>query len=284
MSLEKSTINKFSHQEQASTTSDAFGAEAYYDGIISSVWEDNGSGDLPSRSLQQQNDYQLQGIPQQYNPNLPFPQQPNPNYYGQQQQQQQIPQINPNVPSLPYYPNQGHPQNAEQNFMNDFIGKFQGFAGGEINGATDVNVSDAMVSFGFNVIIFVIFFSAYETVSRLVPSVYQCRKFHVSDDRVIVDIPKSYLPFSWLPSVLRANWDTVRKCGGLDAYFFLRFIRMCFIITSVSGLWGIIILWPIFGSGGGGASGWYHFSMANVRGGSSLIWAPTIFMWFLVSS
>ena len=219
----------------------------------------------------------LQEGQEQFDPNMPVPQQ---DMY--QQGQNPDPQfIDPNMPQqLPYYV-----PNAEKTFYNDILDKFQGFAGGEISGATDVDVSDAMTSFGFNATIFVFLIVVYEIVSRLVPSVYAGRKFHVTNDRVPVTIegPTSCLPFSWMPSVLRTNWNTVRKCGGLDAYFFLRFIRMCLKITAVSGLWGMIVLWPIFGSGGNNAEGWYHFSMANVRRGSPRIWGPTLFMWFLVS-
>jgi hypothetical protein len=184
---------------------------------------------------------------------------------------------------MPPYYNQAQIPNREQTFYNDFMDKFQGFASGAINGAIDVDVSDAMASFGFNATIFLLLLLLYEILSRIFPSVYAVRKFHVPEDRIAIDLPKSFLPFSWLPSVLKVSWSEVRKIGGLDAYFFLRFIRMCLKITAVSGLWGIIILWPIFGSGGDGAVGWYHFSMANVTRGSDRIWAPALFMWFMVS-
>jgi hypothetical protein len=224
-----------------------------------------------SRDLQQDPAYELdQNTPDQ-------------NYYQNQQQQNQQqqdqPQNDPNAQNSQYYQ---QPPNAEQTFYNDFKDKFQGFAGGHVEGAVDVDVSDAMVAVGFNATIFVALIFAYEIMSRLVPSVYSCRKFHVAEDRMAIDIPRSMLPFSWVPSVMRISWSIVRKCGGLDAYFFLRFIRMCFRITAVSGLWGLIILWPCFGSGGGDAEGWYHYSMANVRTGSSRIWFPTLFMWFMV--
>ncbi len=233
----------------------------------------NGQQPPPPFEMQQQqpmpgNELQEQQPVQQLDPNNMLPQQ----------------QIDPNMMQGQAFPlDQQPPPNAEQHFYNEFMDKFHGLEGGSINGANDVNVSDAMSSFGFNALILVILIVSYEIISRFIPSVYASRKLHVSDDRVAIEVPKSCFPCNWVPSVIRASWHTVRKCGGLDAYFFLRFIAMCFRITAVSGFWGVMILWPIFASGGDGAVGWYHYSMANVRSGSERNWAPALFMWLMVS-
>jgi len=163
----------------------------------------------------------------------------------------------------------------------NFNGLFGPISSSENNfaGASDVEVSDAMSAFGFNAIIFIILIGVYELLSRIIPSVYAARR--VRNDPMIVKISRSILPLSWLPVVVSTSWATVRKHGGLDAYFYLRFIRLCVRITSISGLWGMIVLWPVFASGGDHTSGWYHFSMANLSQGSGRIWFPTIFMWFM---
>jgi hypothetical protein len=170
----------------------------------------------------------------------------------------------------PYYQNQiqdgqAKPErykyytDSDESFYNEVLSTLHGFGDPkkEINGATDVGVSDAMASFGFNSFLFLILIFTYEFASRMMPSVYASRKLHVTDDKKVTDIPKSCLPFSWLPAVFGTSWMNVRKCGGLDAYFFLRFIRMCFRITFISGIWGMIVLWPVFATGQGGATGWY---------------------------
>lgn len=148
-----------------------------------------------------------------------------------------------------------------------------------VSGAEDVGVSDAMSAFGFNTILFVTMICTYELLFRLIPSVYATRRVH--NDPMIIDVPRSILPLSWLPAVIKTNWTTVRKYGGLDAYFFLRFIRLCVRITSISGIWGMLILCPVFSSGRDHTGGWYHFSMANLSQGNWRIWFPTIFMWFM---
>jgi hypothetical protein len=46
----------------------------------------------------------------------------------------------------------------------------------------------------------------------------------------------------WATPIHFTPWATFRDLAGLDAYFFLRYIRMCLKITSVSSFWGMLIL------------------------------------------
>ena len=155
----------------------------------------------------------------------------------------------------------------------------------QVMAASDVGVNTAMTALQFNLILFVIMLGAYEVFSRLVPSVYKGRRQHVGSDKDLgVDLPKSYLPLGWILPVVRTSWTTVRKSGGLDAYMFLRYIRLCLQISGVSAIWGMLILGPIFASGGNQMDGWYKFGMANITTGNWRLWFPSIFMWFMVSS
>ncbi|KAL7481386.1 hypothetical protein ACHAW6_007069 [Cyclotella cf. meneghiniana] len=84
----------------------------------------------------------------------------------------------------------------------------------------------------------------------------------------------------WARPIHCTPWATYRDLAGLDAYFFLRYIRMCLKITAVSSFWAALILWPVYATGGGGQSGFYHFSMANVSPGEKgRVWVPTFFCW-----
>lgn len=94
------------------------------------------------------------------------------------------------------------------------------------------------------------------------------------------DVYKSEIPLQWIKPVFDIPWRQVRESCGLDAYFFLRYIRMCLKITSVSALWGMIILFPVYAYGDNGACGWYHVSMANVSQGSRIIWVSVFFIYF----
>eukprot|EP00956_Cyclotella_meneghiniana_P015324 scaffold23368_cov71-Cyclotella_meneghiniana.AAC.7 len=84
----------------------------------------------------------------------------------------------------------------------------------------------------------------------------------------------------WATPIHSTPWSTIRQLAGLDAYFFLRYIRMCLKITSVSSFWGMILLWPVYATGSGGQVGFYHFSMANVGvDEKGRVWVPTFFCW-----
>lgn len=188
----------------------------------------------------------------------------------QQQQQQQIPPTHNMLKKI------DNNEDIAEIYINDILSPRS-----IINGAADVGVSDAMSAFEFNAIVFVSLICTYELLSRLLPSVYATRRVH--NDPMIIDIPRSILPLSWLPTVVKTNWATVRKYGGLDAYFYLRFVRLCVRITSISGIWGMLVLCPVFAHGGDHTGGFYHISMANISQGSWVIWFPTMFMWFMVS-
>lgn len=140
----------------------------------------------------------------------------------------------------------------------------------QLKPASDVSVETVMASLYFNAIVFVVMLASYEILRRFVPSVYASRTIHGSprqDPAGISHLPlhTSYIPFDWVGPVFGVSWSTVRKAAGLDAYFFLRFIRMCVRITSISTFWASIILGPVYATGKNGADGWYLLSMANIQ-------------------
>jgi len=148
--------------------------------------------------------------------------------------------------------------------------------------ATDVDVNGVAAATAFNALVFAVLMISYEILRRLVPSVYASKRQQATmRGEKPSDQDNHYLPFDWLMPVFGVPWSKVRKAGGLDAYMFLRYIRMCLRITSVSAFWGIVILWPVYGNGGGPYStlSWYHFSMANIDQGSWRIWVPTVFIY-----
>ncbi len=175
--------------------------------------------------------------------------------------------------------------------------------------ASDVDVNGVLSSTIFNAFVFVALMTTYELLRRYFPYVYATRQSRqaVYDSRAkresfsgsgmppplqtrrqsstenLPDLYQSNAPLEWVKPVFGISWRQVREEAGLDAYFFLRYIRMCFRITSVSAFWGLVILFPIFANGKNDAAGWYHFSMANVQQGSRLIWVPTLFMYLFSS-
>ena len=170
--------------------------------------------------------------------------------------------------------------------------------------ASDVDVNGVLSSSIFNAIVFFLLIFIYEILRKYVPYVYATRQSRQavfesrrknmgsestgrvplqtrrqSSNENLPDLYQSSTPLEWVKPVFGISWRQVREASGLDAYFFLRYIRMCFRITSVSAFWGVTILFPIFANGRNDAKGWYHYSMANVMQGSGLIWVPTLFMY-----
>ena len=155
--------------------------------------------------------------------------------------------------------------------------------------ALDVNVEGVTATVCLNLLAFFVMMVAYEILLRKMPEVYVGRKLGMGEQqranltKMVSDLPvfETYLPFSWVLPVQKVQWKTVRETSGLDAYFFLRYIRICLKITAVSGLWGVIILWPTFYTGSGDMSGFYRLSMSNVLQSHWRLWVPTIFVWLM---
>ena len=189
--------------------------------------------------------------------------------------------------------------------------------------ASDVSVDAVVTSLYLNAIAFVMLMATYECLRRLLPAVYSSemkRQYKTgaaaedSSDQLFADEPKSpssnsdgvsvrrfasffnnrrsasvtslpdvVSPLSWVKPVLEVSWSKVRRIAGLDAYFFLRFIRMNLRITAVTTFWAGIVLVPVYATGQyqNGESGWYHMSIANVIRGSWRMWVPSFFAYFL---
>lgn len=108
----------------------------------------------------------------------------------------------------------------------------------QLKPADDVSVHAVMSSLFFNAIVFVFLLASYEILRRVLPSVYAARQLYKPESLEqshsgIANLPHdSYVPLDWVAPVFGVSWSTVRKTAGLDAYFFLRFIRLCVRITG----------------------------------------------------
>jgi hypothetical protein len=160
--------------------------------------------------------------------------------------------------------------------------------------AGDIDISGVKAATIFNAFVFVALMITYEILRRHFPYVYASKtereerlngaNSEAQHSMNLPDILHSSRPLQWFMPVFGVSWKTVRREGGLDAYFYLRYIRMCLRITSVSAFWGMLVLFPVFATGGNGAIGWYHLSMANVPQGNPLgIWIPTLFLYLFTS-
>jgi hypothetical protein len=236
----------------------------------------------------------------------------------QQQQQQEGKSPNQQYYQAPPNDNQFVDMSGVGNYLKnitratDDVGGPREQAGIQLQGRrnVDVSVSGVMTAFKLNTALFIFFIFLYELFRRVAPSVYETKRRprvrdpkaagertpsghlydEASDDEGkysrLESLPAGFLPLSWIPTVYRVPWSRVLEVGGLDAYCYLRYIRMCFRIVAVSGFWSLVFLFPIYATGTSSLSGegWYLFSMAHVAQGSWRLWFPAFFCWLLVSA
>ena len=176
------------------------------------------------------------------------------------------------------------------------------------SGITDVNVDAVLLAFYLNSGVFVGAVCLFEVLRRTLPTIYNGSFYHKSAERVPkrlpVEVSLSSIFGLW-KQVYRVPWHQVLCCAGLDAYMFLRYIRLCGRITSVSAFWGTLVLGSVYYTGGGGETGWYKLSMKNIptignsdddddgsqvhddqseieeRGDSRRLWVPVAFCYLM---
>lgn len=181
------------------------------------------------------------------------------------------------------YAEQGRFLSLNVYFLNSTISTANNFTA-QLKPAKDLSVTTVVSSLYINAFVFVVLIVTYEVLRRHFPSVYDSRKLgaetpansHIDPD-ALEDLP--HRPFAWVLPVINAPWLTVQSVGGLDAYFFLRYIRLCARITVVSTFWALVILVPVYYTGGAGAVGWYHVSMANILHHGWRNWVAVAFMY-----
>jgi len=184
--------------------------------------------------------------------------------------------------------------------INDFVNATQHIHSG-LQPVQPVDIAGVRAAIYFNLIIFVALMLLYEVLRILIPTVYFSRQMPSIETQMTEDsdrfednpvvknemhspvvpvLGKNTNFFKWINPINGISWRRIREAAGLDAYFYLRYIRMCYRITTVTALWGFIALFPVYWTGNNGAEDWYHLSMANVSQGSSWrIWVSTLFMY-----
>ena len=175
-------------------------------------------------------------------------------------------------------------------FWNSTFSQANNFTGRLKPLATDLSMATVLSSLYVNGFLFICLVITYEFLRRHFPTVYapklyrieQENLFGVKEHAAVGRLPPtSTKPLGWVAPVFGVSWLTVRKVGGLDAYFFLRYIRMCLRITAVSSFWALIILFPVYATGKAGGTGWYHLSMANISHGDWRTWVSVAFIYLL---
>ena len=143
----------------------------------------------------------------------------------------------------------------------------------------EVSISEVYAVLYINGILMVILLLLHYKLAQKLTSIYCGRNYHIDNPERRVEPFNLEKVFDWVWNTKTVSWPRFREIAGLDAYMFLRFIRMCSVICSVSAVYGLLILWPVYYTGGEGTDEWYVLSLANVTDGSPRLWAGCIFMW-----
>ena len=156
-----------------------------------------------------------------------------------------------------------------------------------IKAADDVSLGALLSTFSINITVFIVLTFLYELLRKRYPSIYNGRKYFKKS--VDVKLPGCFFPLGWVPTVYKVAWSDVLEFGGLDAYCFLRYIRMLLRITAATAFWAISILVPIYYFGVGcnhcedceyvKCEGFYSISMSNLQPGSDILWVSVSFLW-----
>jgi len=146
-----------------------------------------------------------------------------------------------------------------------------------------VNVDNVETTAMLNMVVFAMFILVYEVLLRKFPSLYNYKKLDRSKKESALPTERSCWPLAWVKPVLEVSWREVRREAGLDAYFFLRYIRVCANITTASAIWAGLLLWPTYYSGEGNMTGFYAMSMSNVAQSRWRLWVPSIFIWLMTA-
>eukprot|EP01033_Poteriospumella_lacustris_P000880 gene880-633_t len=82
--------------------------------------------------------------------------------------------------------------------------------------------------------------------------------------------------FGWIPKLWALSDDDMLKIAGLDAYVYLRFIKMMFQI-GITCCAGLVILFPVYvtAMGNKGVEGINKYSMGNIEQKGDRLWAST---------
>ena len=87
--------------------------------------------------------------------------------------------------------------------------------------------------------------------------------------------------FAWITTTSAITDEETIRMIGLDAYVFLRFLRLCASMCTVCAMYGLVVLLPVYSTspGNDGVAGINLYTMANVESGGVRLWVSLISCW-----
>ncbi|KAI0631057.1 DUF221-domain-containing protein [Trametes polyzona] len=157
-----------------------------------------------------------------------------------------------------------------------------------VSDATSASTSTFVTALVFNAAVFGIELGIFTLVRPFFPAIYQPRTYIPPKSRRAAELTKNILLWPW--AVFTANYHEIRSKTGMDAYFFVRFLRMMVRILVPIWLISWVILLPVVSvrSDPDGHTGLDRFTFGNVPPNGQaryaahiiLTWGFTIWIWW----
>ncbi|EIW55322.1 DUF221-domain-containing protein [Trametes versicolor FP-101664 SS1] len=147
--------------------------------------------------------------------------------------------------------------------------------------ATSASTSTFITALVFNAAVFGIELGIFTLVRPFFPAIYQPRTYIPKKTRRAAELSKNILLWPW--AVFNANYHEIRSKTGMDAYFFVRFLRMMVRVLVPIWLVSWAILLPATGvrSDPGTLTGLDRFTFGNVPPNQQSRYAAHIILaWF----
>ncbi|KAL7277352.1 hypothetical protein ACG7TL_009211 [Trametes sanguinea] len=133
-----------------------------------------------------------------------------------------------------------------------------------VSDATSASTATFVTALVFNAAVFGIELGVFTLVRPFFPAIYQPRTYIPPKSRRAAELTKNMFLWPW--AVFTTNYHEIRTKVGMDAYFFVRFLRMMVRILVPIWLVSWVILLPITGarSDSSGHTGLDRFTFGNV--------------------
>jgi hypothetical protein len=140
------------------------------------------------------------------------------------------------------------------------------------------NTSTVFATLSFGIVVFCAILIIFEVFRRKFLDIYipNVRKGKLLNTKI--EAPNSFCA-SWILQVWRYSDDDVLEIAGMDAYVYLRFLKMCFKITLICSCFSIVLL-SVYGTATNeddDVVGINHYTLANLPSGDVRLWTPFIF-------
>ncbi|KAI0819394.1 DUF221-domain-containing protein [Trametes gibbosa] len=150
-----------------------------------------------------------------------------------------------------------------------------------VSDATSASTSTFVTALVFNAAVFGIELGIFTLVRPFFPAIYQPRTYIPPKSRRAAELTKNAL--FWPLAVFNANHHEIRSKTGMDAYFFVRFLRMMVRVLVPIWLISWVVLLPVTSvrSGPDGLAGLDQFTFGNVPANQQSRYAAHIILvWF----